>query len=592
MRAFPLLLAAGSALLVSVLIAACGEPPPAAIGLVLKTEQGLLDEASAVNLKVFDGDATACQPDGTAGDIPDTAQSFALAKSADCPGDSVWCGEIQLDQDDSSKVFYVDVQGPGGLLAQGCGSAKINQNPVEVSIKIVRFVPPGCCNDGELQPGEQCDSAIVAPNACDGGPGGACKGVPEDAVCNCDCKSKAIPVDRRVDAAPASPGTKNEMAIAFSRGEAELSNALRCAFTDSASGVSGGSDVAVRYLDADTAPFDPATQNDLADPLFVPLQCTAPDAAGTGRRQTKPAIANVSSSSTALVYLSDEDTVNSFEGYLLNLGAEGCADDPQVLFSEGGAIDSVDIAAGPPGIALIVYGQGGAVKGRFWGEATGFGETFEIAALGGSPRVAGSATGSGSWAVAYTSSAADPDGGIIARTVALVPPNEHSTGPDIVVNEVTQGVQDQPDVAMLSDGRFAITWRSGGDIFAQRYSAGAIPSEGGDQDAPINSITDGDQGEPTIEGSGATGSFYVVAWSDAASGEIRSRFVADVTGFLFNSVTGQNDEFLVSPIGEVGSRSRPSISVGGNNSVAIGWQDANPGNSGVHVRRFPLPAAQ
>jgi hypothetical protein len=586
MRVAPLLLAAASAAFVSVLVAACGEPPPAAIGLVLKSEQGILDEASSVGLRVFDGDATACEDDGSAGDIPEEAQSFQLT-NVGCEGGATWCGEIELDRDDKSKVFYVDVQGPNGLLGQGCGAAKIDQDPVTVDITVIRYVLPGCCNDGTLQAGEQCDSGQPSPNACaDGGAGGECKGVVADAVCNCDCTTKPIPVDRRTDGPAAAPDTKSDLVIAFSRGEAELSNALRCAFTDVANGTVGGGDVAVRYLDADTAPFDPIENNDVADPLFVPLSCDAPDAAGSGRRQRNPAIANVSSDSTALVYLSDEAEVNTFEGYLVNLGPEGCAEDEPVVFSGDGAIDNVDIAAGPTGIALIVFGQDGAVKGRFWGEDTGFGEVFDIAASGGSPRVAGSALG---WAVAYTSASPDADG-VTARTVSLVA-NMPNVGPEIAVNDVTQGPQDQPDIAMLPDGRFAVAWRSGGDIYAQHFSAGGTKSEG-DQAEPTNTSVDGEQATPVIESSGATGSFYVVAWSDAASGEIRSRFLGDVRGYLFNSVTGQNDEFLASPIGQIGTRSKPAISVGGNASVAIGWQDSNPGNAGVHVRRFPLPAAQ
>lgn len=586
MRAFSLLLAAGSATFVSVLVAACGAPPTASIGLVLKTEHGLLDEANGVKLRVFEGEASACQEDGSA-EVPDDAQTFNLGQE-DCPAGATWCGEIELDRDKKSRVFYVSVEGPSNsLLAQGCAAAKIDQDPVTVGITVVRFVPPGCCNDGVLQAGEQCDSGEEAPVACDGSAGDACKGVPEDAVCSCDCTTKAIPADRRADEPVSVPGTKTDLALAFSRGAAELSNALRCAFTDTGAQVVGGSDIAVRYLDADGAPFDPVEHNDVADPLAVPLKCDAPDAPGSGRRQKSPALANVSSSSTALVYLNDQAASTVFEGYLVNLGAEGCAETSPVLFSDSGAIDSVDIAAGPTGIALIVYAQDGAVRGRFWGETTGFGAIFDIAPLGASPRVAGSASG---WAVTYTSASGTDSDGVVARTVNLVD-NQPNVGVDIVVNEVTQGAQDQPDIAMLSDGRFAVTWRSGGDIFAQRFSAGGFKSEG-DQDAPINTVTDGAQGEPAIEGSGATGAFYVVAWSDAGSGEIRSRYLAQATGYLFNSVTGQNDEFTASPLGVVGARSKPAISVGGNAYVAIGWQDGAADGAGVYVRRFPLPASQ
>src|SRR5690606_29902543 len=110
-----------------------------------------------------------------------------------------------------------------------------------------------------------------------------------------------------------------------------------------------------------------------------------------------------------------------------------------------------------------------------------------------------------------------------------------------------------------------------------------------DQVAPINTITDGEQSRPVIEGSGGAGTFYVVAWSDG-SGEIRSRFLGGASGFLFNSVTGQNDEFTATPLGSTGARSGAAVAVGGSGHVVIGWQDDSTG--GLYARRFPLPASQ
>lgn len=582
MRVVTSVLVAASPVAAALLAAACGaETPAAAIGLVMKTDAALLDQASSVRLSVFDGDAGRCAEDGSAGDIPDDAQEFQLRQD-DCAGGATWCGEIELDRDGETKVFYVAARGPDGLLAQGCAAAAIDQDPLTVSIKVVRYLPPGCCNDGVIQAGEQCDSGLAATAACGGEAPGACGGVVEDAVCSCDCTTKAIPVDRRVEEPVAAPGERSELALAFAPGAAELSGALRGAYTDRGSQANGGADVVLRYLTPDGAPFDPVANADVADPLRIPLACTNPRGPGAGRQQQTPALAALSQSATALVYRSDQVVPGRFAAFLLHLGGQGCADGaPVQVNTEDTDVTAIDVAGGPAGLALVVFAQGGAVRGRFWSETAGFADVFEIAAQGAAPRVAGSPLG---WIVTYQGASGNDPDGIVSRTVLQGP----QLGPVNAVNLQTQGPQDQPDVAMLSDGRFAITWRNAGDVFVQRYGADGV-AVGGDQDASVNTVLDGEQSQPTIEGSGATGAFFVAGWSDA-SGAVRARYLAGGSGYLFNSVTGQNDEFDATPAGSTGARTRPAVAVGGNGHVAIGWQDDAAG--GVYVRRFPLPTAQ
>jgi hypothetical protein len=566
----------------ALLAASCSsETPAAAIGLVMKTEAALLDGATSVRLSVFDGEASACGDDGSAGAIPDDAQEFQLGREG-CEGGASWCGEIELDRDGSTKVFHVEARGPDGLLAQGCAAATIDQDPLTVAIKVVRYVPPGCCNDGVLQVGEQCDSGVAASLACGAEEPGACGGIVADAVCACDCTTSAVAVDRRAEEPAPPPGQKAELALAFAPGAAELSGALRAAFTDVGPEATGGADVVLRYLTPDAAPFDPVTNADVADPLRIPLACTNPRGSGSGRQQQSPALAPLTQSATALVYRSNEVVSTRFDAFLLHLGGQGCADDAPVRVNPDDVeVTAVDVAGGPAGIALVVYAQGGAVRGRFWSEGSGFADAFEIAAQGSSPRAAGSPMG---WVVAYQGPSGNDVDGVVARTVLQGP----QLGPPIAVNLQTQGLQDQPDVAMLPDGRFAVAWRSGGDVLAQRYGADGVAVEG-DQQAPVNTTTEGEQSSPVLEGSGASGSFFVAGWADG-SGAIRARFLGAGAGFLFNSVTGQNDEFDATPSGSAGARTRPALAVGGNGHVAIGWQDDTSG--GVYVRRFPLPTTQ
>ena len=82
------------------------------------------------------------------------------------------------------------------------------------------------------------------------------------------------------------------------------------------------------------------------------------------------------------------------------------------------------------------------------------------------------------------------------------------------------------------------------------------------------------------------------AWADGASGQIKARFPGGSSGFLFNNVDGQSDEFQAS-VDDGGSHNRqnPAAVVGGSGPfVAIGWED-QAGTPGIYVRRFPLPSS-
>jgi hypothetical protein len=158
----------------------------------------------------------------------------------------------------------------------------------------------------------------------------------------------------------------------------------------------------------------------------------------------------------------------------------------------------------------------------------------------------------------------------------------------VPVNATTAGVQDLPDVAMFPNGRALVSWHSAGDVYFQRIAAdGATNPE--DQATPIHAITDGEQSAPAVAASVGFGEFFAVAWENQGDGSVWARFVGMETGFLFNSVTGQNDDFLAShPLpGVATTRRAPAAAVGG--FVALGWQDDSPMRPGLYVRRFPLP---
>ena len=568
-----------------VLVGACGRSA-SRLGLTMRSPQGVLDDATSVELSVFAASEAQCLADGQVTAIPagEGTQTFSLD-----PCDGGWCKEIELDQDDSETMFAIVASGALGPLAHGCATAVIDQDPLEVEIQVFKFNPPKCCNDGVLQAGEQCDAGQIATTDCSGmpGSGGQCRGVPSDAVCECDCLAKEIAIDRRAEAPPNAPLTRVQPSMTFAGGEGELANGLRVAFTNTEG--DNESDVEVRALRSDLYPIvNPPL---LGDSLAIPLLCSTPLGKGSTRSQKSASIASVTTTSTALVYLNDEELGGFFDVFVSNQNDSGCADAaPRKVNITDKRCSAPDVARGPEGTALVVWTTAdNTVLARIWDAnpaAPLLPETADIsvAANGSLARVAGSPDG---WLVAYQGGGPDDGDGIFIVRVD----ETGSVATPVKVNAVTDGVQDQPDVAMLEDGRALVTWRSGGDVYFQRFDAdGEVDQE--DQASPIHALTDGEQNSPAAAASVGFGEFFVVAWEQPADGSIRARFVGGSTGFLFNSVTGQNDDFLAShPMpGLPGSRRAPTVAIGGGGFVAMGWQEEAQARSGIYVRRFPLPA--
>lgn len=92
-----------------------------------------------------------------------------------------------------------------------------------------------------------------------------------------------------------------------------------------------------------------------------------------------------------------------------------------------------------------------------------------------------------------------------------------STGDPISVDEGQEGMQGQPEVATLADGRFAVVWTSGTgdgrDVYARIFAADGTPEA---EPIRVNAITDLAQRGPNIA---ATADGFVVTWTDA-SGQV------------------------------------------------------------------------
>lgn len=604
-----------SAILVS--IASCSGREPVRIALDMRVTQGLLDDATSVSLFVFDSSLATC--DGATGHlsaIPPAAQQFQLDHSG-CSGGNSWCKTITLDRDDSTKLFGVQARSAAGIIAEGCTKATINQDPLSVDIKVSRYNPPSCCNDGTLQTGEQCEGTADAI-ACGttGDPGGACLGITSDFVCDCACQANEILVtvsDMPKPRLPNGPaGSQTGLTMAFAPGSGAVGGSLRMLFVNRAPDNGGtpplgGSDISEYFLQPDLYPI--TTPAPLQLQLQLPLICAQSQGPGLPSDQDAVAIAPAAADLMAIVYTSDDLVASRHDVYLNPQTLDGCMDAhactkdtecqtqhcdnnrcrPQVLISTPankapGAQDP-HVAMGPDGSVLVVWTRDSHVLGRIWktdGSLTPSAGEIDFATGASHARVAGNAMG---WKVVYQGSGGGDGDAVLIRGVGT----DGSLQQEDRVNAVPDGPQDLPDVAMLEDGRTIVVWRSADDIYFQRYDANGMQVQG-DQDNPLNTVTDGAQTNPAVAAAVGVGDFFTVAWETTDTTSISARFVGGSAGFLFNSVSGQNDEFLAGhPFFTSAIRSQPAVAIGRAGFVVIGWQDAEQDHSGIFVRRFPLP---
>jgi len=581
------------ALPILVAIGACGDAP-VRIGLVMSAPLGLLDNATGVSLRVFSSTGARCTPEtGRVENAPtsDAVQSFDLKKTG-CAAGVTWCKTIELDRDGAEKIFAITAKDASGVLAEGCAVEKIDQDPLEINIKVVRFNPPKCCGDGMIQTGEQCDSGVAAPNACITDPGTTtqCGGVVLDEVCRCDCTAEDILLSVDNVGMPnltnGDVGSKTQLSMTFSKGIDATTNALRAVFTNTEG--SGSGDIHMRFL-ADNL-FKIKDPYPLSQQMRLPTLCANVNGPSPLLIQRDPSISPVGPDAVAIAFASDQEQANSFHAWLNVQNAYGCADTDSLKVSTqpGGDELKPDVAGGPDDAALVVWNRGTAVVGRIWNKKTGLlfpdADELPIGPDGSNPRVAGNKDG---WVVVYQGADQGDGDGIFFVTVDT---SGKTTAPAIV-NDATPGLQDQPDVAMLSDGRSIVVWHSatGDDILFQRYGADRKRLVDAEEQLPLNTLVDGVQQHPAI----AAGlGFFAVAWEDVG-GSIFARYVGATSGFGYNSVTGQNDSFRASipdAAGVTGLRKGPAVAIGGAGFVAFGWQDDEPNHHGVYVRRFPQPA--
>ncbi len=175
------------------------------------------------------------------------------------------------------------------------------------------------------------------------------------------------------------------------------------------------------------------------------------------------------------------------------------------------------------------------------------------------------AAGAGGLVVAWMSE--DQDGsidGVIARQFDLA---GAPTGPEILVNQTTEGAQSRPVVAAGDSGTFLVAWVSeaagGPNVMARGFDAGGLPAGG---ELLVNAFTSGSQDRPAI--SRVPGSSEaIVAWQSAGSD-------GDGAGIALRRVSlagaGLSDEMQANTT-VAGDQRDPSVAVSPTGRIAACW---------------------
>ncbi|HTQ46027.1 MAG TPA: hypothetical protein VMI75_24900 [Polyangiaceae bacterium] len=551
------------------------------IGPSLVFPRGLLQSVARVVVREYYAGPAACDPASgvvTGAGSPDATTTLS---QSGCTGGAVWCGSMQVTTSSASRIFAAEADDAGGsAVAVGCTEAAVAQQTLPLTIAMRRVVPMAVCGNGTVEPTEQCDPP----------------GSTGDLVCDASCHTKeellsavntqsGFPApasggaSARADTALAWPAKASLLALWDDQthppdqhvGLRLLGSDMNALPSGAAPALAGGS----IWLTAGTFPSAP-------DPGNQQYPAAAADSAGT-YVVFGDDLCGSSSSASFDVCLRVLDPNLSDVGTLVVNGSGGAG--------ESGVQTHPAIALGTGETAYVAWQSApqvgpGQIVGRTVNLSTmslGAQVVLSTGASNALPSVAALPSG---WVVAWQS-----DAGVL---VATVDATGKPAGSPATVSAGHNGVQDHATVASIGggDGRYAVAWadhgQNGADVVVQRFDASghAVP---GDSTTPINNlVASGDQITPAIAGS-ADSAFFAVAWLDAPSGTVRARLLDGSSGFDFNNVTGQNDEFPVS-LAPGHTRAAPVVAIGGSGPyIAFAWQDQTSGAPGIYGRRFPLP---
>ncbi len=555
--------------------------------------KGILDQVTSIGLRVYDASAgvTCNLDDGQVAGNVERIVTEAQLSAEGCAEGVRFCGTLRVRRSTTPYIFAASAVDDGGrLLAAGCLEDRIDEPRRDLTIQMRRYLEPALCGNQNLEPTELCDPPDTDKD-------------PKKLVCDDACKTVEVYLS---EGSPASPGgtdsgkagDKERPALVWSRGSGADHNFLAF-FTDKTPSTR---EVTMRVRSHTFGRFTSSAGDEISDYSFFlphdpqatlppeeqPFDQAAPVAVRVGNR-------------TWIAFEDDSDGLLNVDIRLRSIDSSFVSEQPTGAYrvngtttaGEPGAQTLPAMAASSDGVLFVAWqDEDGSIRGRTVTPGSpptlGSPRTLDTGPASRNVRVAG--RGAGYVAVWEAGS---------EIRMAILNPDGIGT-PQKVNGENRTGPVSHPDVAVLADGRFAVTFGDRGDIFLQRFDKDGKPLAG-NQDARVNDlVADGDQHSPVIAAMPAAGGSYAVAWLDDESDHIRGVYLGGDAGVLFNPSDAQASEFQMSIVGGHG-RGRPAIVVGGANPlpagskdpppfVVVAWEDLKAdGRPGIYGRRFLLP---
>ena len=262
-------------------------------------------------------------------------------------------------------------------------------------------------------------------------------------------------------------------------------------------------------------------------------------------------------------------------------------------FAKFGTNPSIDVDAN--GNFIVTWHVGDQVFAqRFDASANLQGSIIEVGTTidnNITPQPAVSMNDSGSFIISWSGEDSD-DNGIYAQ---LYNASGQPQGPIISVNTVESQNQIKPDVSLMNDGSFVITWQSYDqvitgldyDIFAQRFDTAGNPIG---SEILINSYTMDTQKSPSI--SGFDDGRFFIAWDSYGQDGVEE----GVYGQLFATDGSKlGDEFKLNTFTDP-DQEEPATATNGTNLIIGSWvdggnevNDPTPGGSkGIFAQRYEI----
>lgn len=552
------MLRSGAAALVLSLLVSCVAPSDANV-VALRDPFGLIDDVAAagnsLRLYVLPAETYACNGDGRVSPdqesdefldaivditlMPDTATDSARGE-ANVPVGS-WTVLVRGRGTDPVSMV------PNQIIATGCASVENLENGEtrEVSITLQQVTGSGICGDAILSPDEQCEP-------------------PGSALCDAACQTIPQVLNNATTTGP-------QLAPRF---------AARSGHRTAAIFDSNRTDTVLRLLDPSGANItspgalerDATLDTILGAAGSLPgVQLGGAPAVAPDGRLAIPVIDFVVPTDTdvRMVFLNEDRTVvTGGAGVHLKMARPMSQAAPRAAYAgTGSLLVAFEDPASATGLSATFFAAGSIAPS---GEAVAVGSTG-----GAQPALAGLESG---FVLAFAAG-----GDVFFQRFAADGTATDAT--PVAVLDTAPGTQDQPAIAVLGTGVFAVAWREGdvasGDGAGTAIRARIFGADGAARGAAfvVNTTTAGDQVTPTLA---AADGRFLFAWQSGA--EIRARvFGENGVGLLNRERMPTATDFLVGG----GTATAPTACAVDGASWLIGWTLPSDGAGDLLFRRYP-----